>query len=111
VVRLRAYVSTTGLTVPGGQLATGNPDEDSVPNGNGEEITVVLNATPNEVTRIPPDSYRVWDSKYETWVSRGGPHHIHLAPDAVDLGSQRTLRDHFEEITHIELELAYQRDR
>ena len=97
IVRVRAYASPTGLTVPGGITSVGD--------------TAVLVATPNEVTRIPPDAYRVWESKHETWVSRGGPHHIRLAPDA-DIGWARAvLKEHFDDITHIEVELAYQRDR
>lgn len=98
IVRVRAYVSPNGLTVTGGRTV----------GADGERVLI---STPNEVTRIPPDSYRVWESKHETWVPRGGPHHIKLAPEADKLEARRVLADQFDDITHLEVELAYQRDR
>jgi hypothetical protein len=109
IIRIRAYVSPAGLTTISSG-ATGR-----TVNAAGivveDENDVIPLATPNEVTRIPPDAYRVWETEHKFWVSRGGPHHVKLAPNADRMEDRVTLQDHFDDITHLEVELAYQRDR
>ena len=73
-----------------------------------ENVKEVPNATPNSVTRIPPDAYRVWSSTQKFWVSRGAPQHVKLANEGDSL---HALSHHFDEITHIEVMLEYERDR
>ncbi|MEP0429852.1 MAG: hypothetical protein ABJM81_28140 [Rhodopirellula bahusiensis] len=68
-------------------------------------------ATPNEVTRIPPDAYRVWTSENKLWVSRGLPREISLVSERSRRCEQQQLIDHFDNITHLGVELQYRRDR
>jgi hypothetical protein len=68
-------------------------------------------ATPNSVTRIPPDAYVVWQTQRKFWVSRGGPETVSMVKPVLSLDDWQALTRHFKDITHIELELQQQRDR
>lgn len=123
-VRIRAYVSHTTVAAP---VLTGPPVAVVelnpapiviVPSGPAEldtenpptvvAVEEIPIATPNSVTRIPPDAYRVWSSEHKFWVSRGRPQHVTLAERGEPMSA---LRHHFDQITHLEVELEYQRDR
>ena len=123
-LRIRAYVSHTtvakpNLTTAAPAAAVANPtttamipsalpvpDEELLPQPTTEiELPI---ATPNSVTRIPPDAYRVWSSERKFWVSRGRPQQVTLAEHGEPVSG---LRHHFDQITHLEVELEYQRDR
>ncbi len=90
-VRIRAYVAHTAAAAPAITTAADLPV-----------------ATPNRVTRLPPDAYRVWSCERKFWVSRGRPQYVSLDNPGEPLGA---LRHHFDEITHLEVELEYERDR
>lgn len=119
VPHIRAYVSHTTVAAP---VLTGPPvavvESIRTPSAPGEldaenrptvvEVQEIPIATPNSVTRIPPDAYRVWSSERKFWVSRGRPQHVTLAEHGEPVSG---LRHHFDQITHLEVELEYQRDR
>ena len=130
-IRMRAYVASTAAAAPKIIVVTTPPAAQPapVPAANGlpspidaegttiegddaeAEVKEIPIATPNVVTRIPPDAYLVWKSEQKLWVSRGRPHHVQLAPSAASRTDRETLTHHFGEITHIEVELEYRRDR
>ena len=93
-IRVRAFASPTAATA----LQT----ETNV------ELPI---ATPNQVTQIPPDACVVWSSENHIWVDRGGPHAISLVPQGEKFLDCEKLYDYFADITHLQVELEYQRDR
>jgi len=107
VIRLRAYVSHTAAAAPVLNVLPATTTSAQAPNADGQ----IPIATPSEVTRIPPDAYVVWESERRVWVSRARPETVSLVNPRKTFLDQATLRRHFDEITHIEVELQYQRDR
>lgn len=97
-VRIHAYVAhpTTALRLESSLAEIEN------------QITVT---SPNDVNQIPPDAFRVCTCERKLWVSRGRPQHVSLVDPTRMTENQLKLRRHFDEITHIKLELEYQRDR
>lgn len=73
--------------------------------------TPLIVTSPNDVDQIPPDAYRVCTCERKLWVSRGRPQHVSLVDPIGMAEHQKVLRRHFGEITHLKLELEYQRDR
>ncbi len=120
-IRIRAYASPTAAKVStsaarvltSARIASNTATTEPAAAAISPEMVVaeLQIATPNEVEQIPPDAYVVWSSKNDIWVSRGGPHAISLVPLETTLSSRENLYDYFDEITHLEVELEYHRDR
>ncbi len=80
----------------------------------GNNVTIRIRAfvaASNDPTRIPPDAVAIWTTEHELWVPRGGPQAIELVPTSKQLHQSERLKAHFEDITHLEVELNYRRDR
>ena len=114
-IRVRAYVAATSAALPAGpvfsptsaaELLPAPEPEDNSPPAVPDAAVVIV---PPVVERIPPDAYVVWRSEHKLWVSRGRPHYISLVPEN-DFPDKKLI-NYFGEITHLEVELEYQRDR
>ncbi len=80
----------------------------------GNNVTIRIRAyaaASADPTQIPPDAVVVWESEHNLWVSRGRPQHISLVPTPKYLPESEKLGLVFDQITHLEIELEYQRDR
>ena len=69
---------------------------------------VASSADPNQ---IPPDAVVVWKSERKVWISRNRPQHISLVPTGLHFPQPEELNRHFNQITHLEVELEYEKDR
>jgi hypothetical protein len=98
-IRLRAYVSHVAAQ------ASGVSDLQAITTGDFPL------ASPNEVSRLPPDAFMVWSSEQRVWIPRGGPHSLSLVPTGENFPNFGQLIHHFDEITHLEVEMEYRPDR
>lgn len=80
--------------------------------GNNVVIRLTAYIAPTaDPTRIPADSIFVWESERELWVPRGRPMQISLTRPLDKCRNLEDLRQNFANITHLEVELSYLRDR
>jgi hypothetical protein len=100
-----------------GQIsASGRLSHDGGPDGSlaGANLTLYLRAyaapvVPVTAGALPINAPLVWESRHKLWISRNRPQVVSLIPP--DAGYSPLLRRHFEQITHLEVELEAQRDR
>lgn len=105
-VKLRFYVAPTSASAPELTLVNQPPRE-----GDEEQTTSADIATPNSVNRLPADAYMVLQAENRFWVSRGGPTTVNLLAPTSTAKIAHPLSVQFSKITHIEVELEYQKDR
>ncbi|PHS15763.1 MAG: hypothetical protein COA78_04790 [Blastopirellula sp.] len=78
----------------------------------GSNVTIRIrayiadNADP---VRVPPDAFMIWESEHNLWVSRGNAQKFSLIPKT--LTQPEKLSTHFDEITHLVVEMEYRKDR
>jgi hypothetical protein len=93
--------------------ASGRVSHDGGPVGAlaGARITIILRAYAAPITsrELPLDSPMVWEARRQLWVSRNQPNVVSLA--AADQGYFPQLRERFDEITHLEVELESRQGR
>lgn len=80
----------------------------------GNNVTIRIRAyvaSSADTFQIPPDAVVVWESEQNLWVSRGRPQYISLVPAPNYLPQSKQLKLHFDEITHLDVEMEYRRDR
>jgi hypothetical protein len=110
VIHLRAYISHTAAAAPDVPVTPTLITAVAADTAAAENLERPI-ATPNSVTRIPPDAYVVWQTQRKFWVSRGEPETVSMVKPVLSLDDWQALTRHFKDITHIELELQQQRDR
>ena len=98
------------LYATGDFIATGTLNHDGGPDGSlqGNHVTIRLRA----YAGVPgvenvANAVVVWETTRRTWVSKNRPQLVEIRSRAKNV----PLRRHFEEISHVELELEYTRDR
>ncbi len=63
-----------------------------------------------DARQIPPDAVVVWESEQKIWVP-AGDHAFTLVPTVQTIEQRQLLRTYFAAITHLEVEIAYLRDK
>lgn len=80
----------------------------------GNNVTIRVRAyvaSSPDSNQIPPDAVVIWQSERKIWVSRDRPEFISLVPASKYLPQPTKLARHFDEITHLEVEMEFKRDR
>ena len=79
----------------------------------GSNVTITVraySAASSETSRIPADSPKVWETQRTLWLTRG-KNSVNLTNPKQGLAQSEKLTTYFEEISHLELEIEYRKDR
>ena len=118
-IRVRAYVSSVESRNQVVPLATTSPQPELLPPPNDGTLPAppveavppsAVVTTPAGMARIPADAFVVFESEHNLWVSRGRPESISLVP-VLTAAQAEKLQKYFSQITHLEVDMEFVRDR